>query len=174
MNNNNLKIEGNYYLDGKPISIEVIDGQIHTILRNNSFRNPESANLTILPGFIDNQVNGGLGIDFSSDSLTIDDVKQVTYRLWQAGVTTYLPTLITNSKKNLLHGLGVLAEAVEKIPEMNKSIPGFHLEGPYISPVAGYRGMHDASHIHPPDWDEFMELNDAAGGRSFETCEHTQ
>ena len=26
--------------------------------------------------------------------------------------------------------------------EIGNSIPGFHLEGPYISPIDGYRGAH--------------------------------
>ncbi len=42
------------------------------------------------------------------------------------------------------------------------SIPGFHLEGPYISPVKGFRGAHLEKYIREPDWDEFMELQKAA------------
>ena len=42
------------------------------------------------------------------------------------------------------------------------SIPGFHLEGPYISPVEGYRGAHPEKYIRLPDWEEFQELQQAA------------
>jgi N-acetylglucosamine-6-phosphate deacetylase len=38
------------------------------------------------------------------------------------------------------------------------SIPGFHLEGPYINPEDGYRGAHPLKYVRKPDWDEFMEL----------------
>ncbi len=160
-----FNIEGVYYLDGEPISIELSDGRIHKLIRKNSFDNPDSGKTVIAPGFIDNQVNGCLGIEFSSKDLTVDKIREVTHRLWQAGVTTYFPTLTTNSKENLLTGFEVLTEAIETDPELGRSIPGFHLEGPYISSVAGYRGMHDMRHIHSPDWDEFMEFCDAAGGQ---------
>jgi N-acetylglucosamine-6-phosphate deacetylase len=43
------------------------------------------------------------------------------------------------------------------------SIPGFHLEGPYISPVDGFRGAHSANFIRKPDWNEFMEYYKASG-----------
>ena len=42
------------------------------------------------------------------------------------------------------------------------SIPGFHLEGPYISPVKGYRGAHPEKHIRLPDWEEFQGLQKTA------------
>lgn len=42
------------------------------------------------------------------------------------------------------------------------SIPGFHLEGPYISPVKGFRGAHLEKYIREPDWNEFLELQNAA------------
>jgi N-acetylglucosamine-6-phosphate deacetylase len=42
------------------------------------------------------------------------------------------------------------------------SIPGFHLEGPYISPVQGYRGAHPEQYIRLPDWNEFSEFQQAA------------
>jgi N-acetylglucosamine-6-phosphate deacetylase len=40
-----------------------------------------------------------------------------------------------------------------------------HLEGPYLSAEDGPRGAHPKQHIHPPDWDEFQRLQEAAGGR---------
>jgi N-acetylglucosamine-6-phosphate deacetylase len=45
---------------------------------------------------------------------------------------------------------------------VGKSILGFHLEGPYISPVKGFRGAHSEKYIRLPDWKEFQELRDAA------------
>jgi N-acetylglucosamine-6-phosphate deacetylase len=39
------------------------------------------------------------------------------------------------------------------------------LEGPYLSPEDGPRGAHRLEAIRPPDIDEFLHLQDAAGGR---------
>jgi N-acetylglucosamine-6-phosphate deacetylase len=40
---------------------------------------------------------------------------------------------------------------------------GYHLEGPYISPIDGYRGAHPLKFVRKPDWNEFMELYEASG-----------
>jgi len=50
-------------------------------------------------------------------------------------------------------------------PENLGSIPGLHFEGPYISDVDGYRGAHPKEHVRLPDWGEFMEFYDSAGGK---------
>lgn len=118
----------------------------------------------IAPGFIDLQVNGFVGIDFSDQNLTLDKLRTATMALWEAGVTTFLPTVITNDQKSLLKSFSILAGALDD-DKIGKSIPGFHLEGPYISPVQGYRGAHLEKYIRPPDWDEFSELQKTAHNR---------
>ncbi|WP_423129376.1 N-acetylglucosamine-6-phosphate deacetylase [Gaoshiqia sp. Z1-71] len=115
----------------------------------------------IAPGLIDIQINGFLGVDFSDQNLTIEDLHKVTKALWKEGVTTFLPTLITNDQTNLKTSFSVLASALDD-EEIGLSIPGFHLEGPYISPIQGFRGAHLEKYIREPDWDEFSELQKAA------------
>ena len=44
------------------------------------------------------------------------------------------------------------------------TVPCYHLEGPYLSPY-GSHGAHNPKWMHAPNWDEFMELQRAAGGR---------
>jgi N-acetylglucosamine-6-phosphate deacetylase len=78
-----------------------------------------------------------------------------------------LPTLSTNSRELLLNNFAVLAKAKDD-PELLGSIAGFHLEGPYISPVDGYRGAHPLKYVRKPDWDEFMAFNKAAGNNILE------
>jgi N-acetylglucosamine-6-phosphate deacetylase len=46
-----------------------------------------------------------------------------------------------------------------------QSIPGFHLEGPYISPEPGFRGVHNPEWIRLPDWQEFERWYNASGKR---------
>ena len=48
---------------------------------------------------------------------------------------------------------------------MARRIPGIHLEGPYITCEDGARGAHPRQHCRPPDWKEFQQLQEAAGGR---------
>ena len=156
------KLEGIFYLDGSPVEIEINDGIIQKITRIENLKNIRNKDVFIAPGFIDHQVNGCLGIEFSNTELTVKQVDDATRTLWKAGVTTYLPTLTTNSKKALLHGFSVLSKSIAENPLLKMSIAGFHLEGPYISPVDGYRGAHNKQWVRPPDWQEFLELYNAA------------
>jgi N-acetylglucosamine-6-phosphate deacetylase len=118
----------------------------------------------ISSGLIDLQINGFLGVDFSDQDLTIDDLRKATKALWKEGVTTFLPTVITNDQTNLKKSFSILAGALDD-EEIGISIPGFHLEGPYISSVQGFRGAHLEKYIRQPDWDEFSELQKAAHNR---------
>jgi N-acetylglucosamine-6-phosphate deacetylase len=93
--------------------------------------------------------------------LTLDGIALITKSLWEKGVTSYLPTVTTNDKQIFLKNFALLAKA-KKDPLLHGSIPGFHLEGPFISPVDGYRGAHPFKFVRNPDWDEFMGLYEAS------------
>ena len=158
------RIEGLLYLDHSPVSIEIRDGKIFQVNRLKEV--PENfPKHYIAPGFIDNQVNGYAGVSFAfgGSDLTVEGVVKATKALWIEGVTTYLPTLTTNDKDVLKQNFKLLAEAKEKEILLG-SIPGFHLEGPFISPEDGWRGAHPLHHVRKPDWDEFMEYYNASGG----------
>ena len=159
------RVEGLLYLDHTPVSIEITNGIITKVERLKEV--PENfPKVYVSPGFIDNQVNGYAGISFAlgGSNLTPEGAKTATKALWKDGVTTYLPTLTTNDRNVLTTNFRILA-GVMKDPEMLGSIAGFHLEGPFISPVDGYRGAHPLEHVRKPDWDEFVEYYKAAGGK---------
>ena len=158
-------VTGLFYADNKPVEIIIKDGTISAVKRITRLPD-QSRDLIIAPGFIDNQVNGYAGVSFTfgGGELTAEGVRKATESLWETGVTTFLPTLTTNSHELLLKNFTVLAGSVED-PEILGSIPGFHLEGPFISPVDGFRGAHPLSFVRKPDWKEFLELNKAAGNR---------
>src|SRR4029079_5881709 len=65
----------------------------------------------------------------------------------------------------LRHGFATLAAAREADPDLARRIPGFHLEGAYLSRDDGPRGGHPKEHARDPDWDEFRRWQDAAGGK---------
>ena len=155
-------IKGLLYLDGKPVSIEVVEGNIAKIQPLSSASGIPK--IYIAPGLIDIQVNGYMGINFADQNLTIEDIRAATKALWKEGVTTYLPTIITSDHVRLERSFSLLTEALDD-EVTGMSIPGFHLEGPYISPVKGYRGAHPEKYIRNPDWNEFSELQKAAQKR---------
>jgi len=145
-------ITGILYSDNKPVSITISEGRITGIKRIKKL--PEgSQDLYIAPGLIDNQVNGFAGVSFTfgGGELTAEGVKKATIELWKSGVTTYLPTLTTNSYEVLKKNFTILGK-IKDDPALLGSIAGFHLEGPYISPLDGYRGAHPLKYVRKPDW----------------------
>lgn len=156
-----MKVEGLLYLDGTPVSIEIAHGKISQITRKASLEDPGLVNVYVAPGLIDNQINGYVSVGFSSPGLAVEGIRKATRALWKAGVTTYLPTVITSSHERLMENFAVLAGACHE-SDIGQSVPGFHLEGPYISPIDGYRGAHNKQWVRPPDWEEFIKVNKAA------------
>jgi N-acetylglucosamine-6-phosphate deacetylase len=117
------------------------------------------------PGLIDLQVNGINGIDFNIPSVTQQDMINATQYLLSIGVTTFFPTIVTNSDENILQMLGTIRQACEANELVNLCVGGIHLEGPFISPDAGAKGAHDAKYIRAPDWELFTKFQQAAGGK---------
>jgi N-acetylglucosamine-6-phosphate deacetylase len=157
--NSLMEIEGILYSDMGKVSIKSVNGYISTIDRIES--QGKSLELFVSQGLIDVQINGYMGIDFSGPGLTVEGIRRATKALWKVGVTSYFPTIITSDIERIKENFAVLAEA-QKDPEIGKSIAGFHLEGPYISPVKGFRGAHLEKYIKNPDWKEFQEIQKAA------------
>ncbi|GEO11378.1 N-acetylglucosamine-6-phosphate deacetylase [Segetibacter aerophilus] len=125
----------------------------------------ESGNRFIGPGLLDLQINGINGIDFNNPALTSEKIVAATHYLLSQGVTTYLPTVITNSDENILQIVQTINNACLLNSLVNDCIWGIHLEGPFISPVPGAKGAHDEKYIKPPDWKLFQKFQQAAGGR---------
>ncbi len=115
------------------------------------------------PGLIDLQINGINGIDFNIPSLTQEDVINATHYLLSKGITTFFPTVITNSDENILSILHTIYEACVSNSLVNECVWGIHLEGPFISPEDGAKGAHDEKYIKPPDWELFSKFQEAAG-----------
>ena len=155
----NTMVKGILYSDGGTVSVALSGDRIIGIERTAD--DNQDSGLYVAPGLIDIQINGYMGVDFSGPDLTVEGVKKATRARWKAGVTSYFPTIITSDIALIKKNFAILAEA-RKDPEIGMSIPGFHLEGPYISPVKGFRGAHLEKYIKDPDWEEFRAIQRAA------------
>ena len=136
------------------------DGQITEV----TLDGPERAGAPFLsPGFVDTQLNGFAGVNFSSPDLNPEDALAALAPLARTGVAAFCPTLITNSIPALTRNFRILEQARRQDRRFHLMAPRYHLEGPYLSP-GNARGVHDPAFMHAPDWGEFQHLQDAAGG----------
>jgi N-acetylglucosamine-6-phosphate deacetylase len=158
-----FSVVGIHYETNHPVRVVIKNGIIQELVEDPNISDSDSK-LYIAPGLVDNQVNGYANIDFTGDKLTTESIAQTTKALWKYGVTTFFPTLISNSHENLIRNFKILAGAL-KSDYVSSCIPLFHLEGPYISPEQGFRGCHPVEHIRKPSWEEFLEYQKAADGK---------
>ena len=103
-----------------------------------------------IPGFVDNHIHGGFGIDFLSASS--DKIVDLCERLAGDGYEGLLPTTVTAS-------ISEIRDFIHRLPE-HPMILGFHLEGPFISPK--YPGAQPPNFIieppvGPSDWDFVLD-----------------
>lgn len=116
-------------------------------------------------GLVDLQINGVNGIDFNSDTLNGEELLAAARYLLKRGVTTFYPTVITNSPGNILRILAAIDRACLAYPLAGSCVGGIHLEGPFISASDGYRGAHDRRYIMEADWELFCRFQKASGNR---------
>ena len=111
----------------------------------------------LVPGFIDLQVNGGFGEDFSANPNAIWEVAQ---KLPRYGVTAFLPTIITSSMNTYLKAQQVLLQG--KPTQWKGAFPvGLHFEGPFLNPKK--KGAHHAAYIIPPSLEAVRDWTPANG-----------
>jgi N-acetylglucosamine-6-phosphate deacetylase len=92
------------------------------------------SNHVVLPGFIDIQINGGWGVDFSSEK---SEWQKVADHLPETGVTSFLATIVSSP---LEHYEKLLSSYHKKNTE-GAELLGVHLEGPHIK--AQFAGAHN-------------------------------
>ncbi|HSF92423.1 MAG TPA: N-acetylglucosamine-6-phosphate deacetylase [Paracoccaceae bacterium] len=111
---------------------------------------------TLMPGFVDLQVNGGGGVMFN-DETTPEGVAAIARAHATTGTRALLPTLITDTRDKTRAAVDSVEEAIEKgVP----GILGVHLEGPHLS--IARKGAHDPSLIRRMDDEDEEFLCEAA------------
>ncbi len=124
----------------------VIDGDRIAEVRQGEHSSPDLnfADHSVVPGFIDLQVNGAAGCDFLSP--TDSGLADAHAYLLRTGTVAYLPTLISAPEAQLRTALAFFAEQARR-PGAPR-ILGVHLEGPFLSPARP--GAHRPEHLRPP------------------------
>lgn len=111
----------------------------------------------VAPGLVDIHIHGYLGED-TCDAKP-EGIKKMAYGVAKNGVTSFLPTTMTVSKKEIVAAL----DAVRSVKEESRSwdgaeIIGVHAEGPFINPSK--KGAQAEENILTPDADFIIENSD--------------
>ena len=145
--------------DGLAVLVE--GGRIAAVLRDDDarVRDADPHDLhggTLLPGFIDAQVNGGGGVLFNN-APTVEAIETIARAHRRFGTTGLLPTLISDDLDVMRAAIAAVREAIARgVP----GVLGIHLEGPYLA--AARKGTHDAGKFRVPDAAE-IELATSLG-----------
>lgn len=160
-----MKLHALSYKTGKPVEITVECGKIVNSTGSEAPDAPHAELPWIAPGFVDVQVNGYGGQEFSSLDLSPEAVAKIVRKHFEFGVTALCPTLTTQASEVFEHALATIDEACRTWPDVDHAVWGIHLEGPFLSAEDGPRGAHPAVHCRPPDWESFLRWQEAAQGR---------
>lgn len=123
--------------------------------------------LIIAPGFIDIQINGAFGVDFSMLPNDIEEagvlIDKVSLGLLSHGVTSYVPTIITSSPESYRTCIAALKTRMGPgSHETGAHILGIHLEGPFITNL----GAHPPCLARPTTINHVKEVDDVYGDLS--------
>jgi N-acetylglucosamine-6-phosphate deacetylase len=124
---------------------------------------PAEAGVPPFAGFVDLQVNGMQGLDFSADGLSPDDCARAFAAIRAGGTAAFLPTVITAPLDRLRRNLATIAAAARAFPHRG-AVAGIHLEGPFLDPTPGAIGAHNPDWVLPPEPALFDRLQEAADG----------
>lgn len=117
-----------------------------------------------LRGFVDLQVNGYRGVDFTAPELDMDAAVLAVRGLIADGTALLLPTLRTAPDTVYARNLPLLAGMMRR-PEFADHLPGFHLEGPFLCRREGAAGAHDPELMRAADPAHLDRLQGWAAGR---------
>lgn len=122
-------------------------------------RQIDVSGLQLVPGFIDLQLNGAFGHDFTAKPETI---WPVSAELPRFGVTSYLPTIITSPLETVAAAQAVLLR--QRPADFSGAEPlGLHVEGPFLNPQK--KGAHNPAYLRRPDPDLITNWSVSQGVR---------
>lgn len=120
-------------------------GLVSEVLHPPEAEELQAGDLLLAPGFIDLQINGAFGSDFTTTPAAI---WEIAARLPEYGVTSFLPTIITSPLETIAAAQEVICQGPPS--GFRGAVPlGLHLEGPFLNPAK--RGAHNPNHLLLPN-----------------------
>ena len=143
-----------------PAQMEVKDGVIARIYQYGEKPADEDyGDKRIVPGFIDIHTHGAYGFD--TNDAEPEGLRNWMKRIPEEGVTSILPTTVTQMPDVLTAAVANVAKVIEEGYE-GAEILGIHFEGPYLD--MEYKGAQPPEAIAKPSVEQFAGYQEAAKG----------
>lgn len=163
-------VHGRVLLDGEFVTgraVVIESGRIFAIVAKDDV--PGDATVydldgqTLVPGFVDVQVNGG-GNRLFNDDPSVETIAAIGLAHRRFGTTGFLPTLISDDEAKIAAALDATRAAIAAaIP----GVLGVHVEGPFLNPAK--KGIHDATKLRSIGASEVELLSKSVGAATVLT-----
>ncbi len=146
-------------------TVLIESGRIRAIQPANQVQIPSEArridasDYLLTPGFIDLQINGAFGEDYTENP---ESIWFTAEQLPRYGVTTFLPTIITSP----LAAIAGAQQVIQTGPpdDFKGARPlGLHVEGPFLN--RDKKGAHNPIYLRPPSTEDYQKLSRSNGVR---------
>ncbi|KAI0477826.1 N-acetylglucosamine-6-phosphate deacetylase [Xylariaceae sp. FL0804] len=122
----------------------------------------------LAPGFIECQLNGAFGFNFSTllePAVYAKKVRELNRQLVKTGVTSYVPTITSQRSEIYKAALPHLGPSGDfQIAEDGAESVGAHVEGPFLSPTKN--GVHNVDVMRQAE--TFADLEDCYGASNLQ------
>ena len=135
-----MKYLKNARLNGIVTDIGIEDGKF-AFIGNTDCAGYDCNGMKIYPGLIDIHSHGCIGFDTMDEE---DHLKEMSEYQLKNGTTTWYPTTMTMAREDI-----VRATSRDINFDTGATVPGFHMEGPFINPK--YKGAMNENYIFRPD-----------------------
>lgn len=143
-----------------PAQLEAADGKIVNVYPfGTKTADVDYGNKRIVPGFIDVHTHGAYGFDTNDGEP--EGLRDWMRQIPEEGVTSILPTTVTQMPEVLTKAVANVAKVVEEGYE-GAEILGIHFEGPYLD--MEYKGAQPPEAIAKPTVEQFKMYQEAAHG----------
>lgn len=112
----------------------------------------------IAPGFVDTHIHGYKGEDIMNAKVGALEI--ISKGLVETGVTSFLPTTLTESTENLNKALEVIGKEYKNVS--GAKVAGVFLEGPFFTEK--YKGAQNPNYMTDPDIEKLRKWNEISGG----------
>src|SRR5437868_9590764 len=128
-------VYGRHVETGEWVRLTLTDGGIASVEPADAAAAIGGLDVWSSPGFIDLQLNGYAGANFShaAESAGEDPYGPILAAAARSGTALFCPTIVTGSRERMKADLRALARAIDTDGRLARVVAGVHVEGPYLS-----------------------------------------